>query len=101
MTQISSVLTYTCPTCEIAADTKLLKLQRLQNMVFRPTGNIPRCTPTTDMRVAFKIPSVYDFITKLCRQPAEAVRNHYNDNDRSTGQCGAQHTQYGAVTWRR
>jgi hypothetical protein len=36
--------------------------------------------------VAFKIPYVYDFITKLCRQQAEVIQNHHNPNVRNIGQ---------------
>jgi hypothetical protein len=53
-----------------------LKLQRLQNKVLRTIGNFPRRTPVYDLRVAFKIRYVYDFITKLCRQQAEVTQNH-------------------------
>jgi hypothetical protein len=37
---IRSVMTYACPTWEYAADAHLLKLQRLQNIVLRATGNL-------------------------------------------------------------
>jgi hypothetical protein len=37
-------------------------------------------TPVRDLNVAFKIPYVYDFITKLCRQQAEVIQNHHNPN---------------------
>jgi hypothetical protein len=42
---IRSVMTYASPTCEFAADTHLLKLQRLQDKVLRTIGNFPRRTP--------------------------------------------------------
>jgi hypothetical protein len=29
--------------------------------------------------MVFKIPYVYDFITKLCRQQAEVIQNHENE----------------------
>jgi hypothetical protein len=41
---IRSVLTYACPAWEFAADSHLLKLQRLQNRVLRSTGNFLRLT---------------------------------------------------------
>jgi hypothetical protein len=44
------------PPCEFAAETYLLKLQRLQNKVLRTTGNLPRCTLVRDMHVDFQIP---------------------------------------------
>jgi hypothetical protein len=42
---IRSVMTHACPIWEYAEDDHLLKLQRLQNRVFRATGNLDRCTP--------------------------------------------------------
>jgi hypothetical protein len=79
-------MTYTCPAWEFAADTYLLKFQRLQKIVLRATGNFPRRTPVRQLRVAFKIPYVYDFITKLCRKQAEVIQNHVNPNVRNIGQ---------------
>jgi hypothetical protein len=61
-------MTYACPAWEFAADTCLLKLQRLQNRVLRTIGLFPTRTPVRELHVAFKIQYVYDFITKLCRQ---------------------------------
>jgi hypothetical protein len=37
---------------------------------------------------------VYDFITKLCRQQAEVILNHDNENVRNIGQGEAQHRKY-------
>jgi hypothetical protein len=65
---IRSIMTYACPTWEFAEDTHLMKLQRLQNRVLRAIGNIDRRTPVRDLHLAFKIPYVYDYITKLCRR---------------------------------
>jgi hypothetical protein len=42
---IRSIMTYACPTWEFAADTHLMKLQRLQNRVLRVIGNLDRSTP--------------------------------------------------------
>jgi hypothetical protein len=39
---IRYVMTYACPAWEFAADTHLLKLQRLQNKVLRTIGNFSR-----------------------------------------------------------
>jgi hypothetical protein len=92
---ISSVMIYACPGWEFAADTYLLKLQRLKNRVLRTIANFPRRTPVRDLHVAFEIPYVYDFITKLRgRQQAEVVQNHYNPNVRNIGQGEAQHRKY-------
>jgi hypothetical protein len=63
---IRSILTYACPTWEFVADTHLWKLQRLQNRVLRAIGDLDRRTLVRDLHVAFKIPYVYDYITKLC-----------------------------------
>jgi hypothetical protein len=60
---IRTVITYACPPWELATDTYLLKLQRLQNKVLRTIGNFPRCTPVHDMHTAFNLPYVYDYIT--------------------------------------
>jgi hypothetical protein len=53
---IRSVTTYARPSWDLAADTHLLKLQRLQNKVVRTTENFPRCTPVHDLHTAFNLP---------------------------------------------
>jgi hypothetical protein len=53
---IRSVMTYTCPAWEFAAESNSLKLQCLQNKVLRTIGNFPRCTSVRDMHVDFQIP---------------------------------------------
>jgi hypothetical protein len=83
-------MTYACPAWEFAADTHLLKLQRLQNKVLRSTGNFP----VRDLHVTLKTPCFYDFITKLCWQQAEVIQNHHNPNVRSIGQGEAPHRKY-------
>jgi hypothetical protein len=55
---IRTVIMYACPACELATDTYLLKLQRLQNKVLRTIGNVPRCTPVRHMHTAFNLPYV-------------------------------------------
>jgi hypothetical protein len=77
---IRSIMTYVCPAWEFAADNHLLKLQCLQNKVFCTTGNFPRHTSIHDLQMAFKLPYIYDYITKLCRQQAEVIQNHENAN---------------------
>jgi hypothetical protein len=59
---IRIVITYACPARELAKDTSLLKLQRLQNKVLRTIENFPRCTSVRDMHTAFNLPYVYDYI---------------------------------------
>jgi hypothetical protein len=61
---------------EFAADSYLVKLQRLQNKVLRTIGNLPRRNPVRELHMAFRIPYVYDYITKLCRPQAEVVQNY-------------------------
>jgi hypothetical protein len=43
------------------------------------------------MRVAFQIPYVYDYITKLCRRQAEIIHKHENENVRNIGQGETPH----------
>jgi hypothetical protein len=43
---------------------------------------------------ALQIPYVYDYITKSCRQQAEVIQNHENENARYIGQGKARHRKY-------
>jgi hypothetical protein len=79
---------------EFEADSHLVKLQRLQNKVLRNIGNLPRSTSVRDLHMAVKILYVYDYITKLCRQQAEIIQNHDNENVRNIGQGEARHRKY-------
>jgi hypothetical protein len=83
-------MTSACPSWESAVENRLLKLQRLQNKVLRTIRSFPRRTSVRDMHVCFQIPYVYDYITKSCRQQAEAIQNHENEN----GQGEARHRKY-------
>jgi hypothetical protein len=87
-------MTYANPAWESAADTDLMKLQRLQNKVLRTIGNYPRRTLVRDLNLAFQIPFVYEYITKLCRQQAEVIKNHDYENFRTVGQGEARHRKY-------
>jgi hypothetical protein len=87
-------MTYTCPAWEFAADNQLLKLRRLQNKVLRTIGNLPRRTLVCYLHMAFKLLYIYDYITKLCRQQAEAIQNHENANVLNIGQGEARHRNY-------
>jgi hypothetical protein len=53
-TLIRSVMAYACPAWEFAAESHLLKLQRLQNKVLRTIGNFPRSTSVRGMHVCLK-----------------------------------------------
>jgi hypothetical protein len=87
-------MTYACPTWESAADTHLLKLQRLQNKVLRVNGGLPRRTPIRYMHAEFQIPYVYDFITKMCWKQAEVIQKHDNENVRRIGSGEAQRRKH-------
>jgi hypothetical protein len=89
-------MTYACPTWAYAADAHLLKLQRIQKRVLRGVENLDRCTQVRELHVAFRIPYVYDYITKLCRTQAEVTLNHVNPNVRvrGTGQGENWHGKY-------
>jgi hypothetical protein len=91
---ITLEMTYACPTWEVAVDTYLMKLQRLQNKFLRTTGNFPRCTPVRDLHTAFILLYIYDYMTKLCRQQAEVVQNHENEHVRGIGQGEVRHRKY-------
>jgi hypothetical protein len=78
---------------EFAADSHLVKLQRLQNKVLRIIGNLPRRPMVRDLHMAFKIPYLYDYI-RLCKQQAEVIQNHDNENVRNIGQSEARHRKY-------
>jgi hypothetical protein len=85
------IMTYASPAWEFAANTHLLKLQRLKNKVLRATGNSPRRTPVRELHEAFNIPYNYDYITKLCRRQAAVIQNHENVNVHNIGQGEARH----------
>jgi hypothetical protein len=86
-------MTYAFP-ADFAADTHLMKLQRLQNRVLRTIGNFPRRTPVRELRKEFSISYIYDYITKLSRQQAEVIQNHENVNVSNIGQSEARHRKY-------
>jgi hypothetical protein len=54
--------------------------------VVRIIGNCDRCTPAYDWHLAFKIPHVYDNITKLSINQAEVRQKNLNSNIHATGQ---------------
>jgi hypothetical protein len=62
---VRSVMIHAYSTCEYVVDDPLLKPQRLQNRIFCAIGNLDRCTPVHELHMAFKIPYVFDYITKL------------------------------------
>jgi hypothetical protein len=54
---IRSVMTYACPTWELATDANLLKLQCMYKKVLHIIGNFPRCTVVCDLHTSFQ-PSI-------------------------------------------
>jgi hypothetical protein len=91
---IRTIMTYACSSWEFEAENHLLKLQRLQNKVHRTIGNIPGLTPVRDLHMAFKLPYVYDYITKVCRQQAEIIQNHEHANAHNIEQGEAPLIKY-------
>jgi hypothetical protein len=87
-------MTYACPAWDFAADNHLLKLQRLQNKVLRTIGNFPRRTAIRNLHMSFKLPYIYDYLTKLCRKQAEVIQNHENANVRNIEQGEQRHRKY-------
>jgi hypothetical protein len=84
-------LTYACLAWDFAANNHLLKLQRLQNKVLNTIGKFPRSTAVRHLHMAFKLPYVYDYMTKLCRQQAEVIQSHENANIRNIGEGELRH----------
>jgi hypothetical protein len=68
---IRVMVNYICPALEFEGDSYLLELQRLQNKIHLTIGNLPRSTPTRDFHLAYKIPYVHDYVTKICRKQTE------------------------------
>jgi hypothetical protein len=87
-------MTYACPAWEFAADTHLLKLQRLQNKVLRTIGNFPRHTLVCELHKAFNSPYIYDYITKLYRKEAKIMQNHGNADVCNIGQGEPRHRKF-------
>jgi hypothetical protein len=91
---IRSILTYGCPAWEFAGDNHLLKSQYLKNKILCTIGNLPRRTPNRDSNMAFEIPYLYDFVTRLSREQATDVLNHENVDIRNIGQGEARHRKH-------
>jgi hypothetical protein len=54
-------------------------------------SDIDRRTPALELQVTFRIPCVYDCITKLCSEHAEVIQNDLNPKVRALGQGEATH----------
>jgi hypothetical protein len=82
---IRSIITYAWPAWEFAADNHLLQLQRLENKILLATANFPRRRWVRNLHMAFKLPYIYDYITKLSRKQIEVIHIHENANVRNIG----------------
>jgi hypothetical protein len=88
------MMTCACPAWELATDTYLLKLQPMENNVLCTIGNFSSCTSIRDFHIAFNLPYVYDYTTKLFRKEAEVKQNHENDLVRGIGQGEARRSKF-------
>jgi predicted NodU family carbamoyl transferase len=50
--------------------------------------------PVRGLHTAFKLPYVYDYIIKLCRQQAKVLQNHDDEHVLSIGQGGVRKRKY-------
>jgi hypothetical protein len=91
---IRTVITYACPTWELAADTYFLKLQCLQIRFCAPLEMFQGAHRSAICTELLNLPCVYDYITKLCRKQAEVILNHENERVRCIGQGEARHRKY-------
>jgi len=62
--------------------------------ILRTIGNLPRHTLTRNLHRSFKVPYLYNYITKLCREQAVIIRNHENVNIRTIGKGETRHRKY-------
>jgi hypothetical protein len=69
-----------------------IKIAAFAEQSFRTIRNFPRRVPVRDLHMAFKLPYINDYITKLCRQQAEVIQNHENANVRNIGQGEPRHS---------
>jgi hypothetical protein len=59
-------------------------------------GKFPRRTPACELHVGFRVPYIYDYIMKLCRQQPEVIQNYENTNVRDMGKGESRHKKYEA-----
>jgi hypothetical protein len=87
---IRYIMNYTIPACEFSTDPYVLKLRPLRNKVLATVVTSKR-TLIRELHVAFKIPYVYNFITKLFRQQTYVIQNHQSANIRNLRQGEPMH----------
>jgi hypothetical protein len=68
---------YSCPTWEFAADTHLMKLQRLQKKVHSTIGKFSRKIPIRDKHISLQIPQ-YTIIFNQIMQTISPSPSPYN-----------------------
>jgi hypothetical protein len=71
-----------------------LKLQRLQNWVFRASGTFDRHTLVREVHMASEISFAYDYITKFCMQQADVIQSHLYPNVHTNGQGETMHRNH-------
>jgi hypothetical protein len=91
---IRSVMNYACPICEFTAAHQHLKLQRQHNMVLRITEHFPRPILVRDLRSAFNLPYIYDYIKKTLQAISRSHIKHENGHVLCIGQGEARHRKY-------
>jgi hypothetical protein len=84
---IRSVINYACLSWELAADI-FLKISVPVKQGSQPYWEFPWYTLIHNLHMAFNLPYVLNYITKLCRQQAEVIQNHENEHVCSIGQGG-------------
>jgi hypothetical protein len=86
-------MTYPCPALEFAVETEIAAPA---NPGFTHHWKFfkARRTSVRDLHVAFQIPYVYDYITKLRRQQAEVIQDHGNENILNIEKGEARHRKY-------
>jgi hypothetical protein len=62
---------------EVPAHIYRLKWQPMKNNFLCTIGKFLRCTPDIDLNGAFRLPYIYDYITKLFRQHVDVVKLKY------------------------
>jgi hypothetical protein len=82
------------PRLRVGSRQPYTEIAALQNKVLRTIGNFPRFTPVRDLHMTFKLPHIYDYITKLFRQQTEVTQNHENANVRNIGRGKPRHRKY-------
>jgi hypothetical protein len=64
------------------------------NKVLRIIGKFSSHTLVRDLHMIFRLPYVYDYVTKLYRQQAEVIHNHDTANVRNFGQGEARRRKH-------